>query len=130
MFTFSFNTLSDDEHILINDIDINQYNQYSLHEKIIYINSSTKIPIDLIFMNCKNDHTLFVNIIKDLKLNLSSSIEDIHQQQLINFLYVCLSKNKIIYLDNAFNTLKDNEKKYVLSKIKIIKNTNFIISNN
>jgi hypothetical protein len=95
----------------------------------LIINYDTQISKEWILKKLNQDNTLFINALKEFKINLSSRRNiDIYERVLINILSLMLVTNKIICFNDCLKYIsKKNLRYFNKNIIPYLKSRNFLM---
>lgn len=115
---------------LVNGIDLKNINQVGYDESIIYLPSTATLDfnIEKIINHSQEVKSIIIDFLKESKLNLNQKSFSQGEIQMMNYLSLLTSKDKVILLDESFSNLNQRWIDYIFKKIHpyIVKN-NFVI---
>ncbi len=123
---------SDDGNIYLNDISLKNISNNWINKNVIYLSTINNINVNIINEIIQSEYgDIFIKTIKDLKLNINDlNMEKMSPgvKQILNFIFLLTTENKVIILDEVLNNVDSYRKEILLNNIKpiIIKN-NFLI---
>lgn len=125
----TMNDSPNETKLSINGIDVKDFEYEKLSKKILIINYDTQISKEWILKKLNQDNTLFINALKEFKINLSSRRNiDIYERVLINILSLMLVTNKIICFNDCLKYIsKKNLRYFNKNIIPYLKSRNFLM---
>lgn len=92
---------------LVNGIDLKNINQVGYDESIIYLPSTATLDfnIEKIINHSQEVKSIIIDFLKESKLNLNQKSFSQGEIQMMNYLSLLTSKDKVILLDESFSNL-------------------------
>lgn len=117
------------QNLLINDVQITNFDLQSYLGKLFVINYDSKIERSWIYQHFDQQNKIFLQTIRKFNINLTSvNALNIYEQTLINILGVMLVKNKLIILNDCLRYVSHNNLLWVKQVVvPYLRENNFLL---